>query len=89
MRRLRALGTADWLSLAAAPTFALMAVVTAIVDTGAQQMWCSAMHMSQLSGMVPMYALMSVFHTTPWLKLISRRVKKRPGRPHRVAVCSA
>jgi hypothetical protein len=28
--------------------------------------------MSPLSGMVPMYALMSAFHFTPWLKLISR-----------------
>jgi hypothetical protein len=81
---------ADWLSLAAAPTFALMAVVTGIVEGGAHQMWCSAaMHMSPLTGMVPMYALMSAFHFTPWLRLISRSAKRRRGRPHRVALCSA
>jgi hypothetical protein len=26
-----------------------------------------------LSGMVPMYVLMSVFHSAPWLKLIAAR----------------
>jgi hypothetical protein len=62
---------ADWLSLAAAPTFALMAVVTGIPDSGAQQMSCS-MHMSPVSGMAPMYALMSAFHFTTWLKLAFR-----------------
>lgn len=63
--------TGDWLSLAAAPTFALMALVSGIADSGAQQMSCS-MHMSSVSGMVPMYALMSGFHFTPWLKLVAR-----------------
>ena len=73
MRRLEPFHVADGLSLAAAPTFALMAVVTGIVDSGTHQMWCSAaMHMSPLSGMVPMYALMSAFHFTPWMKLRSR-----------------
>jgi hypothetical protein len=73
MRRLVAFRAADWVSLAAAPTFASMAVVTGFVDSGAHQMWCSAaMHMSRLTGMVPMYALMSAFHLTPWLRLISR-----------------
>jgi hypothetical protein len=37
-------------------------------------MMCSAAHgVSPLSGMVPMYVLMSAFHSVPWLKLISRR----------------
>ena len=90
MRRLEAFHLADWLSLAAAPTFALMAVVTGILDSGAHQMACSAtMHMSSLTGMIPMYALMSGFHFTPWLKLISRWAKRRRGSPHRVAVCGA
>jgi hypothetical protein len=63
---------ADWLGLAAAPTFALMALVTA---TGGQPQWlCSAAHLeSPLGGMVPMYLLMSAFHSGPWLKLISGR----------------
>jgi hypothetical protein len=33
---------------------------------------CSAAHgASPLSGMVPMYVLMSAFHLAPWLKLVS------------------
>lgn len=73
---------ADWLSLAAAPTFGLMALLTAIADSGAHQMWCSAaMRNTALSGMVPMYALMSAFHFTPWLRLICgwRRGGVRPA----------
>jgi hypothetical protein len=67
------LGAAGWLGLAAAPTFALMALVTCVPSGGADMM-CSAAHgVSPLSGMVPMYVLMSAFHSTPWLKLISRR----------------
>jgi hypothetical protein len=73
MSRLVAFRGADWLSLAAAPSFAFMAVVTGVVDSGAHQIWCSAaVHMSPLTGMVPMYALMSAFHFTPWLRLMSR-----------------
>jgi hypothetical protein len=64
---------AEWISLAAAPTFALMAVVTGLLDSGAHRMWCSAaMDTSSLAGMIPMYALMSAFHLTPWLRLTSR-----------------
>ena len=65
-------GVADWLGLAAAPTFAIMALLTA---TGGQpQLLCSAAHLgSPLGGMVPMYLLMSAFHSGPWLKLISGR----------------
>jgi hypothetical protein len=63
---------ADWLSLAAAPTFAVMALMTA---TGGQPQWlCATAHLgAPLSGMVPMYLLMSAFHTAPWLRLISGR----------------
>lgn len=72
MSRSEACRVADWLSLAAAPTFGSMAVLTAIVDGGTHQIGCSAaMHMSPLTGMVPMYALMSAFHFRPWLKLVS------------------
>jgi hypothetical protein len=36
-------------------------------------MMCSATHDAwQLGGMVPMYALMSAFHSGPWLKWIFR-----------------
>jgi hypothetical protein len=71
---------ADWLSLAAAPTFGLMALLTAIADGGTHQMWCSAaVRGSPLTGMVPMYLLMSAFHIAPWLKLVS--AGRRGARP--------
>ena len=67
-------GGADWISLAAAPIFAIMALVTSPIGGGPPDMLCSAAHgVSLLSGMAPMYLLMSAFHTSPWLKLISRR----------------
>jgi hypothetical protein len=69
-----ALRLADLLSLAAAPTFALLALLTGVLGGGHPDMLCSAAHdASPLSGMVPMYLLMSVFHSAPWLKLISSR----------------
>ena len=63
---------ADWLSLAAAPTFAMMALVTAVLGGGAEPL-CSATQpgWSLMSGMVPMYLLMSVFHSAPWFKLFT------------------
>ncbi len=68
---------ADWLCLAAAPTFAIMALITG-VSGGPPDMLCSAAHdKSPLSGMVAMYVLMSAFHLTPWLKLISSRRNNR------------
>lgn len=63
---------ADWLCLAAAPTFAIMALLTGVLGGGPQDMLCaSAQDASPLNGMVPMYMLMSAFHSAPWLKLIS------------------
>ena len=68
------LGAADWLSLAAAPTFAIMAVLTGVLGGGPRSLLCSTTQDgSLLSGMVPMYLLMSAFHLVPWLKLVSRR----------------
>jgi hypothetical protein len=72
MERLKA--SADcWLSLAAAPTFAIMAFLTAAFSgSDMPGMLCSAAPgASPLTGMVPMYVLMCAFHLTPWLKLIS------------------
>jgi hypothetical protein len=57
-----------WLSLAAAPTFLLMAALSA-QGGGAAEMLCMAASPSPLSGMTPMYLLMGVFHAGPWLKL--------------------
>jgi hypothetical protein len=68
-----ALGAADWLGLAAAPTFALMALLTYALGGDADIMCSAAQSVSPLCGMVPMYLLMSAFHSTPWLKLICGR----------------
>jgi hypothetical protein len=71
-RRGEAAALSGWLGLAAAPTFAAMAVLT-IVHGGDADVMCSTVHgASPLGGMVPMYVLMSAFHAGPWLKLISR-----------------
>ena len=66
-------GLADGLCLAAAPTFALMALLTGALGGGVQDPICSAaQHASPLIGMVPMYLLMSAVHSAPWLRLIAR-----------------
>ena len=63
---------AEWLCFAAAPTFAVMALLTAF-DGSQQDMLCAAMqHGSPFGGMVSMYLLMTAFHSGPWLKLFSR-----------------
>lgn len=64
---------ARWLALAATPTFATMAVLTAVLGGGPADMLCSAGHGLSLGGMVPMYLLMSAFHSAAWLRLISGR----------------
>ena len=69
-----AVRAAEWLCLAAAPTFAAMAFLTALTEAGHGDMLCSAAdHASRLSGMVPMYLLMSAFHSPPWLRLVFGR----------------
>lgn len=67
-------GASGWLGLAATPGFALMALLTATTRAGGPgDILCSAAHgMSPLSGMVPMYLLMSLFHAAPWVALITR-----------------
>jgi hypothetical protein len=62
---------AEWLGLAAAPTFATMALMSAALGGGAEPL-CSA-HGSLMSGMVPMYLLMCAFHAGPWLRLVAGR----------------
>ncbi|HVX91692.1 MAG TPA: hypothetical protein VG985_00575 [Xanthobacteraceae bacterium] len=67
------LGPADWVCLAAAPAFAVMALVSACVG-GQQDMFCTvAQGASPLNGMAFMYMLMSACHSAPWLRLISGR----------------
>ncbi|EJC80043.1 hypothetical protein Rleg4DRAFT_1652 [Rhizobium leguminosarum bv. trifolii WSM2297] len=58
----------DRLSLAAAPTFALMALLTA-ASGGADMICTMTPDTFQIGGMVPMYLLMSGFHLAPWLRL--------------------
>ena len=64
---------AGWLALAATPTFAIMALLTAVFGGGPADLLCAAGQGSLLGGMVPMYLLMSAFHSAAWLKLISER----------------
>ncbi|WP_208249795.1 hypothetical protein WGT02_17625 [Rhizobium sp. T1470] len=72
-------GVGDWLRLAAAPTFAIMATVT--LASGGADMICSAMQdVFPVDGMTTMHLLMCVFHLPPWLRLISGRPAE-PGRP--------
>ncbi|HWU74510.1 MAG TPA: hypothetical protein VN137_13570 [Sphingomonas sp.] len=68
-------GLAKWLGLAASPTFTAMALLTSL--SGGPMALCSAIAGFPLSGMAPMYLLMSVFHATPWLKLIADRSEPR------------
>jgi hypothetical protein len=65
---------AEWVCLAAAPTFTIMALVAGMQGAGPHDVVCAAAaDASPLNGMLGMYLLMSVFHSVPWLKLISGR----------------
>jgi hypothetical protein len=76
-----ALRAADLLRLAAAPTFAIMGLLTGALGGGHADPLCSTgEHASALSGMVLMYLLMSAFHLPPWLKLMSSQ-RTGTGRP--------
>ncbi len=63
-------GAASWLGLAASPTFAVMAWMAA--NEASPMALCSrGSSILPIDGMTAMYALMSVFHLSPWLKLVS------------------
>jgi hypothetical protein len=65
-------GAAGWLALAASPSFALMAWLTA--NDSPQMAFCSSSaSILPIDGMTAMYLLMSLFHLSPWLKLASGR----------------
>jgi hypothetical protein len=62
-----------------------MALITGV--GGTPDMLCSALQdTSPLTGMVPMYLLMSVFHSAPWLKLISRRRTSKETDPSHLSL---
>jgi hypothetical protein len=66
----QARGAAGWLALAASPTFALMAWIAA--NAAPTIAFCSSgSSILSIHGMTAMYALMSLFHLTSWLKLAS------------------
>ena len=64
--------TSNFLRLAATPLFAIMALITGIHGGSMPSALCSVTSdASPLTGMVPMYVLMGLVHSPPWLKLIS------------------
>jgi predicted Na+-dependent transporter len=68
---------AAWLAMAAAPMFAAMAIMTA--SAGGERMAAiCGVEASPLAGMIPMYLLMSLFHSSPWLELMGHRWKREP-----------
>jgi hypothetical protein len=67
---------AEWLSLAAAPVSAAMALAASLSGSG-DALCTFARDTAPLGGMAPMYAMMAAFHLGPWLRLIPRH-----GEPH-------
>jgi hypothetical protein len=65
-------GAADCLSLAAAPTFGALALLTGVLDRSDPGL-CGLTNALPLSSMTLMYGLMAVFHAAPWLRLRSIR----------------
>ncbi|MCJ8054690.1 hypothetical protein GB928_006930 [Shinella curvata] len=60
-----------WPALAASPTFALMALVSAL-DVSQMSICGTGANPSPLGSMTVMYLLMTLFHLAPWLKLARR-----------------
>lgn len=77
-RNALAVRVADALALAASPTFAMMALATAVMRGGSSGMLGMTAHASPVSGMVTMYLLMSAFHASAWLKLIGAGWVRKP-----------
>jgi hypothetical protein len=72
-------GIANWLCLAAAPTFAGMALLTGVSGGDRMDMFCAGGHGgSALGGMALMYLLMSAFHLAPWLTLLAGWSRRGP-----------
>ena len=63
----------EWLSLAASPIFAAMALASAAALGGPMDALCRPGSSWPLDGMVVMYLLMCAFHAAPWLKRLGDR----------------
>jgi hypothetical protein len=73
------LSAAEWLCLAAASAFAVMALETCIQGDNSTVMLCSAGGgMSALDGMVPIYVRMSALHVAPWLRFVPPLAERHP-----------
>ena len=66
---------AGWLGLAAAPTFALMAGISA-AGSPAMMMCSTVPTFMPINDMALMYLLMGLFHLLPWLKLVFARFQR-------------
>jgi len=78
---------ASLLSLAAAPTFVVMALWSLVAGSPAEMMCGSGGSALSPNGMAAMYALMSVFHLSPWLALLFGR-RAGSNVSGSIAVCS-
>ncbi|MCS0497282.1 hypothetical protein NVS89_19525 [Ancylobacter sp. MQZ15Z-1] len=70
-----AFGLTDGLALGAAPTFALMAGITAL-NAPPMALCSTAPGGLPIDGMSAMYLLMSLFHLSPWLKRARLRASR-------------
>ena len=70
-----ALNIGEWLALAAAPTFASMAWLSAL-DAHGMAICATASSFSPVNNMALMYLVMGIFHLSPWLKLASARSRR-------------
>ena len=61
----------DLLGLAATPTFAAMALLSAAYGGPADALCAAAPAALPMPGMAAMYALMAVFHAVPWLRRLA------------------
>jgi hypothetical protein len=64
--------TTGCIGLAASPTFAIMAWIAA-TDAPRMALCASVSGILPMDGMAWMYLLMSLFHLSPWLKLVCDR----------------
>lgn len=69
---------ASLLPLAATPTFFVMALWSSVAGGPGEMMCSNGGSPSFLNAMAAMYALMSVFHASPWMKLLTT---VRPSSP--------